>query len=254
MSPHSRNVPEPRSTNDAWIALPSLFPHLANPDQWLPALQAHARLLAAAEPRVRVTTVRSEHLVQRQYAESLELWRILVEAAAGPPGLVADVGSGGGFPGLVMATVAPATRFVLIEPLRKRAGLLRAAAAELGLSNVEVLATRAEEAGRGDLRDSCPAVVARAVAPLAELLEYTAPLVAPGGLLLLPKGSGLERELEEAAPALQALACSVVKVRPMRPEVSQLVRVLVLRKDGPTPAAYPRRPGVPRKRPLAIRA
>lgn len=231
-----------------WDALPGLFPAFTAPGRWLPLLQRHAVLVVAAAPRVRVTSVAPGDMVRRQYAESLELLRLCPEIVSAA--VLADVGSGGGYPGMVAAVVLPATRVHLVEPLRKRARLLEEMAAELGLANVTVHAVRAEESGRGPLRDACEAVTARAVAGLRELLEYTAPLCAVGGTLALPKGSALAGEVDAAATAMAALGCEFVEARPMRPEVAAQVTVAVLRKTAPTGERYPRRPGMAGKRPL----
>ena len=233
-----------------WDELPALFPGFEDPRRWLPLLQRHQELLNEAAPQTRVTTVSASESIQRHYAESLEIWRIALAEAAPEPGLVADVGSGGGFPGLVMACISPGTRFALIEPLQKRARLLVAISDSLGLENVEVLPQRAEDAGRGHLRDRCDIVTARAVSPLAELLEYTAPLARRGGLLILPKGSAGPEELLAASKALSILRCSPPAWQPMRPEISSTLTVLLVPKTGATSKLYPRRPGTPGKTPL----
>jgi len=232
-----------------WGELPGLFPGFPRSDRWLPLLQRHARLLAEAEPHTRVTSVEGPAFVQRHYAESLEILRISLEAAPTSNVLV-DVGSGGGFPGLVMACVLPGTVCWLVEPLQKRARLLQSLAEALGLANVHVLARRAEEAGHGELRDAAELVTARAVAPLSEILEYTAPLAATGGLIALPKGSALPVELASAGNALAELRCLLRETTPMRPAISASIAVVLFEKVAATPPEYPRRPGIPRKRPL----
>lgn len=231
-----------------WDALPALFPGLPDASRWLPLLQQHASLIEAAEHRVRVTAVRPEDAIRRQYAESLEVADLARTLSAGGPAI--DVGSGGGYPGMVLAIVMPAWQVHLVEPLRKRAALLEEMAAALGLANVQVHAMRAEEAGHGPLRELAPIVTARAVAEVRELLEYTAPLAAPGGHILLPKGSRAGDELAAAALALRELGCTVESQRAMRDGISDAARILVLRKGGNVAAKYPRRPGVPGKRPL----
>ena len=235
--------------NLTWVDLPALFPGLPNPGRWLPLLERHAGLLEAASSRVRVTSVPPAEAVRRQYAESLELLRIIETRSPGPTGL-ADIGSGGGFPGLVIAVVCADTQVHLVEPLRKRAALLSELAEALGLVNVVVHPLRAEEAGRGALRDSLPVVSARAVAELRELLEYTAPLTAPGGLIALPKGSAFEPELAAAANSLAALGCEFEASIPIRAEISETLSVGLFRKVAFTAPGYPRRPGAPAKRPL----
>ena len=233
-----------------WDELPALFPSIESPETWLPMLQHHSALLLAAEPHTRVTSVAPEDVVRRHYAESLEMWAAILHAVASLPRSIVDVGSGGGFPGIVMACVAPGVRFALVEPLQKRARLLESIAAELELENVQVFAQRAEEAGRGPLRARSEVVVARAVAALPVLLEYTIPLTAVGGLVVLPKGSGLELELEQAHSAMARLGCRCIDTIPMRPEISETLTLALFRKDRGTPAAYPRRPGHPAKNPL----
>jgi 16S rRNA (guanine527-N7)-methyltransferase len=231
-----------------WDELPDSFPELPGPGRWLPLLQEHARLLEAHRLQVRTTSVEGDDMVFRHYAECLELLR-LVQPKLGE-GPVVDVGPGGGFPGLVFAAVMPGIPITLVEPSHKRAALLDLAAAAMALHNVTVLPLRAEEAGRGAFRETATLVTARAVAPLAELLEYCAPLARPGGWIALPKGSGLAEEIERAGVALRELACAVPSVEPMRPEVSASPFVLLVEKTGRVAERYPRRPGMPRKRPL----
>jgi 16S rRNA (guanine527-N7)-methyltransferase len=232
----------------AWGQLPGLFPEFEDSDRWVPLLQRHLALVEAAAPIVRVTSVPRGEAVRRHYAECLELLR--VASRDGLPSSVVDVGSGGGYPGLVIAAVLPDVPVTLVEPLKKRARLLVDMATALGLGSVEVLAERAEEAGRGPLRDAAELVTARAVAPLAELLEYTAPFARPGGRLVLAKGSGLVAELNAAAGALAELRCRLVSVTPARPSIASSLSFAVFEKLEATPERYPRRPGIPGKRPL----
>ncbi|MDE2669595.1 MAG: class I SAM-dependent methyltransferase [Chloroflexota bacterium] len=230
----------------AWESLPELFPDLAESERWLPLLRRHAQLLA--ESPVQTTTVKGEMVVARHYAESLEAYRL---SGSQEEGVVVDVGSGGGFPGLVIAAVAPGLEVHLVEARRKRADLLGEMAEALGLANVRAHGERAEEAGRGALRERGNLVIARAVAPLPVLLEYTAPLAATGGTIAAVKGSRGEAELAEAGTALEALNCEHTGTKQMRSEVAGQMRVLLFRKRGATPSRYPRRPGMPEKRPLA---
>ena len=234
----------------AWSDLPDLFPAFAGAGRWLPLLERHAALIEAAAGRVRVTSVPREEVVARHYAESLEALRIVLAAMPAPPALVSDVGSGGGFPGAVVAAVLPETVVHLVEPLKKRARLLEELTAELGLANVTVHPLRAEEAGRGPLRDATDLVVARAVAALPVLVEYLAPLARSVGTVAAIKGSGAQTEVTEAAAALDALGCANPRIAPMRPAVSETMRVVLLDKLGATPERFPRRPGIPEKRPL----
>jgi 16S rRNA (guanine527-N7)-methyltransferase len=126
-----------------------------------------------------------EELLDRHLLESLAL-KPLIDGES-----VADIGSGGGLPGIPLAIVLPDTRFTLIESRRKRASFLRHAAATLGLANVEVAHSRAEALGPRQFAT----VLARAVAPPRELLEIAAPLVAAGGRLVLLTGADKAREI-----------------------------------------------------------
>lgn len=233
----------------SWDDLPLLFPGLGDPVTWLLPLQRHAAMVEAAAGHTRVTSVPAAEAVRRQYAECLELLR-LARTVVPTVTTCIDVGSGGGYPGIVFAIAAPEIAITLVEPLQKRARLLESMTAELGLKNVTVVANRAEDAARGPLRDSAALVTARAVAELRELVEYTAPFARPGGWLLLPKGSTAPDELAAAATALETLRCTHRATLPMRPQVSETLAVLGIEKHGATPPKYPRRPGLPGKRPL----
>ncbi|MFO0555812.1 MAG: 16S rRNA (guanine(527)-N(7))-methyltransferase RsmG [Polyangiaceae bacterium] len=117
---------------------------------------------------------------------------------------VADVGSGGGVPGIPLAIARPELQFTLIEATQKKATFLREAVADLGLTNVDVLPERAESLAKLPLhRGRYNVVIARAVAKIAELVDWTAPLVAPGGRELFIKG---ERAPDELAAAKKTLA------------------------------------------------
>jgi len=232
-----------------WNDLPPLFPSFAEPERWLPLLQRHAELLAAAAEHTRVTSVESGDLVQRHYAESLEILR-LAELAGASGNVLVDVGSGGGYPGMVIACVRPLAAVHLIEPLQKRARLLAEIANELGLTNVSSHPDRAEDAARGPLRQQASLVTARAVAALPVLLEYTAPFAAPGALLALPKGSRFEEELAASNRARSILGCDYLGSRQMRPEISESLSLALFRKSAPTPSRYPRKAGTPQREPL----
>lgn len=128
------------------------------------------------------------------------LWtrHILNSALVAPllrPGRVGDVGSGAGLPGLVLAIMRPDVSFVLIEPMERRVAWLERQAAELELANVEVVRARAEEA---KLKGALDQVTARAVSALRTLIPITAPLVRPGGELVLMKGAGVDAEVTAA--------------------------------------------------------
>lgn len=246
MPPRGSEILAPALAPLSFDALPALFPGFADPDRWLPLLRRHLDLVEAAAERVRVTSVSPGDSVRRHYAESLELLRL----AGDFEGAICDIGSGGGYPGMIVAAVLPGTAVHLVEPLRKRASLLTEMAGELGLSNVSVHALRGEEAGRGPLRGANGLVFARAVAELRLLLEYTAPVTKVGGTIALPKGSRGDGELAAAGNAMAELHCEYLDTLRMRPEVNSAVTIVRLRQVSTVPEKYPRRPGMPERRPL----
>ena len=124
-----------------------------------------------------------------------------------PGGAVIDVGSGGGVPGIPLAIARPDLRVTLLEATQKKAAFLEAVAAAVGLSNVTVVAGRAEQEADGPLARSFDAVTARAVAPLRGLLPWTAIFARPGGRLLFIKGQRAAQELTEAKGALKQWRC-----------------------------------------------
>ena len=167
---------------------------------------------------------------------------------------IADLGSGGGFPGLVLAIALPDAQLTLVESAARKADFLSETAEAMTLDNVAVVAERAElwalEAREQDV------VTSRALASTSILLEYAAPLLRVGGSLVAWKGSLGDGELADAAFAAQELQMS----SPLTVEVTEdLVRgadrrqLIVSEKLAATPDRYPRRPGIAKKRPLAAK-
>jgi 16S rRNA (guanine527-N7)-methyltransferase len=202
--------------------------------------------LVAAEP-ASITTVRDPaEGADAHVADSLVALDLPVVRAARR---VADLGSGGGFPGLVLAIARPAAHVALVESVGRKCAFLTGAVSELGLGNVEVVHGRAEAwpegIGAHDL------VVVRALAPLAVLVEYAAPLLEVGGALVAWKGRPDPAEEADGAAAAQAVGMSAPEAIPVQPFRQARERHLYLTsKVSPTPARFPRRPGMARKRPI----
>jgi len=163
-----------------------------------------------------------------------------------------DVGSGAGFPGLVVKLVMPELRVVLLEATRKKAEFLRWMANDLGLVGVEVVAERAEEAGRhADLRESFDVVTARAVGPLPVVLEFGLPLCKVGGSLIASRGGEGLHQAQEAFGVAAKLGGTMKGAERVDVEgVAERTVLVVVDKTAPTPGEYPRRTGIPSKRPL----
>jgi 16S rRNA (guanine527-N7)-methyltransferase len=144
------------------------------------------------------------------------------------PGLVGDVGSGAGLPGLVLAIARPDVSFVLIEPMERRVAWLNEQVDELGLSNVTVVRARAEDARLDRPLDQ---VTARAVSAFRKLLPLTAPLVRNGGELVLMKGAAASSEVEAAAREIRRFAVHDIEVLTLGEgvltEVTRVIRAVI---------------------------
>jgi 16S rRNA (guanine527-N7)-methyltransferase len=163
---------------------------------------------------------------------------------------IADIGSGAGFPGLVLAVALPTARVELIESIGRKCEFMRRAIEAAGIENAEVVNARSEELAAGPGRERFDAVTARAVGRLSTLAELASPLLREGGVLVAWKGrrdEGEERELERAAGSLAMEPERILAVGPYAG--SRHRHLHVLRKSGETPADLPRRPGMAKKRP-----
>ncbi|NPV89039.1 16S rRNA (guanine(527)-N(7))-methyltransferase RsmG [Coprothermobacteraceae bacterium] len=163
-------------------------------------------------------------------------------------GVVLDIGPGGGLPGLVLAISLPNTRFVMLDSSQKACTFLQSMCHELSLNNVEVVHGRAEEFGKSN-REAFDAVVSRAVAETRILVEYAAAPLKLGGTVYLWKGPAWREELERANRAVAELGLEFLGVHRYLLGDKQRV-IIALKKIKETPLRYPRKPGIPEKRPL----
>ena len=198
-------------------------------DHWLEALVATPGLTAAGD----LAAARRIHVDDA-----------LAAAAYVEQGPVVDVGSGGGSPGIPLASARPELRIDLLEAQRRKCEFLESAAA--AFPNVEIVCARAEEHARGEGREAYGTAVAQALAQPPVALEWCLPLVREGGRVVLLAGAV---DVDQAAAAAEAVGGG-------GPEVvvlpgSERRTLLVVPKVGPTPERFPRRPGTARKRPLA---
>jgi 16S rRNA (guanine527-N7)-methyltransferase len=187
-------------------------------------------------------------LVSRPAGELIEDSLVLLDHLAEATRIV-DVGSGGGLPGLPLKIARPHLRVTLIEADQAKAAFLVRACAALGLSDVQVLARRAEDVGQDPIyRESFDAALARALAPMPVLVELCLPLVRVGGRLLAQKTES--EDLDVARRAIETLGGAMNSVVAAPSSVRRAGTVVVVDKVRPTPAAYPRRAGVPARKPL----
>lgn len=220
----------------------------------LAQFETYYRELADWNLRMNLTSVIGYEEVQvKHLLDSLSVLPALGHLLP-PDARVVDVGAGAGFPGLPLKLVCSSICLALVESTGKKANFLRHMSETLGLEGVEVYAGRAEElAHRPELRESYDLALARGLARLPTLLEYTLPFTRPSGLVAAWKhgGEGLRTELASARNALQTLGGRIRSIYPVKATGLEDNRVVVLiEKTRPTPEGYPRRPGMPRKQPL----
>ncbi len=219
-------------------------------------LRAYTHRLLATNRRVNLTGLRDEAaLLQRYLLDSLALLPVMaqtlgysVEALRARPLRGIDVGSGGGAPAIPLVIAWPALRMTLVEATAKKARFLQEVSQSLALS-LQVLPQRAEEvAHQPTHRERYELVTARAVAALPALVELTLPFLQIGGWAFFPKGERALEEAHTALAAIQILGGELVHVVPH--PGSDAGFIVVVRKVATTPGKYPRRPGIPTKRPL----
>lgn len=199
---------------------------------------------ALADPEAPTTVHDPAEAVDVHVADSLAGLAVPALRAAGR---IADLGSGAGLPGLALAVALPDAIVTCVESAGRKAAFIAATAEAMGLANVEVRPVRVEEWTDG----RCDAVCARALAPLAVLVEYAAPLLQDGGALIAWKGARDPDEELTAARAADEVGLEPHPVRQVAPFPGADHRHLhVFVKARPTPARFPRRVGVARKRSL----
>ena len=165
---------------------------------------------------------------------------------------VADVGTGAGFPGMVLKIAFPHLQMTLIDSLNKRLNFLNHVIEELGLTKIVCVHGRAEDVGKNKAyREKFDICASRAVANLAVLSEYTLPFVKIGGYLIALKGQKLDEELEQGKKAIKILGGQIEEILDVHvPETDLNHRIAKIKKIGSTPKQYPRKAGEPTKKPL----
>lgn len=168
------------------------------------------------------------------------------------PASLIDVGTGAGFPGLALKILCPSMRVTLVESVGKKANFCSHMIELLGLENVDVMTARAEDVGQmPDQRERYDWAVARAVAALPVLAEYLLPLVKVGGGVLAQKGESGPQEAHAAEKSLKLLGGQLRQlVKVELPGVADERYLVIVDKVAATPPAYPRKPGIPAKKPL----
>ncbi len=215
----------------------------------LNAFEIYWRELQEWNSRVNLTSiVDRDQVIVKHFLDSLSVAPLL------PPELpisLVDIGSGAGFPGLALKIVHPRLRVTLVDATRKKVEFLQHMISQLGLQDISALQARVEDLAQNPRhREWYDRAVARAVADLSVLLEYTLPLVQVGGVFIAQKGSQVEEEIYGAGRALLVLGGRVSATVPVQLPGLEPRHLIVVDKLAPTPRTYPRRAGLPERKPL----
>ncbi len=217
----------------------------------LDAFEQYAQALVEWNQRSNLTRITDPaEIAVKHFLDSLSVYPLL------PPlpldAALIDIGTGPGFPGLPIKIVRPELRLSLVESVGKKTAFLHHIVESLGLHDVKVITARAEDVGRqADHRERYDVAVARAVTAMQILAEYTLPLLKIGGRVIAQKGQSPAKEVDAADRAIKLLGGQLEAIRAVTvPYLSAERHVVCLRKVSPTPKQFPRRSGLPAKRPL----
>ncbi|HOQ69637.1 MAG TPA: 16S rRNA (guanine(527)-N(7))-methyltransferase RsmG [Anaerolineaceae bacterium] len=216
----------------------------------LRAFRDYERELLTWNEKINLTAIREvEDIRTKHFLDSLST---LLELKDPAPTTLVDVGTGAGFPGIPLKIALPDLRLTLVESIGKKSEFCRHVVNQLQLDEVEVLTLRAEDVGQQSrYREQFDWAVARAVASLPVLAEYLLPLVRVGGALLAQKGGNAHAEVHAAERSIQLLGGSLRKLSLVTlPGVVDERYLVVVDKKAATPPIYPRRAGMPLKKPL----
>lgn len=214
------------------------------------AFQVYEKELLSWNEKYNLTAIREPEAIRTKHF--LDSLTVLPEMIDPPVERLVDVGTGAGFPGIPLRIVLPDLRLTLVESVGKKADFCRHIVEVLKLDNVEVLTTRAEDLGQQpQYRERFDWAVARAVSAMPVLVEYLLPLVRVGGAVLAQKGENAHAEVQSADKAIRLLGGTLRRVsRVTLPGVADERFLVVLEKKAATPPQYPRRAGIPVKKPL----
>jgi len=203
--------------------------------------------------RVNLTAITGYEDVQiKHFLDSLTVTLAWQQLITSTDFRLIDVGTGAGIPGIPLKILFPSIKLVLLDATAKKAAFLHHIKHKLGLDDVEIVVGRAEEiAHQNQYREKFDIVLSRGVAPLPTLVELTLPFCAIGGSFIGQKKGAIDLELSQANKAISLLGGNLREVKRVDlEEFADERRLIIIDKLSPTPQLYPRRPGIPSKRPL----
>jgi len=220
-------------------------------EEHLTQFEIYYRELVEWNQRFNLTAITDYEAVQvRHFLDSLSCM-LALHGRLQRTTRVVDVGTGAGFPGIPLKIICPGISLTLVEATRKKVTFLEHLVERLGLQDVRVLHARAEELGRRPThRERYDWALARAVAEMPTLAEYLLPLTRVGGSVLAQKGESAPAEVHAAEEAIRILGGKVERLIPVHLHgIAETRYLVIVGKVAATPEKYPRRPGVPSKRP-----
>lgn len=213
----------------------------------------YLELLVQWNQKINLTSLKTpREIIIKHFLDSISCIKIINKYIDTEEISVIDVGAGAGFPGIPIKIICPSVKLSLLEARNKKSMFLEKVTDEMNFQKVKILNGRAEIFGQGtDHRERYDIAISRAVARLSVLSEYCLPLVRVGGLFVAQKGRSYKEETDKALKAVQLLGGELIGVENVRiPFINQERYLLVIKKIKGTPSKYPRKEGLPQKRPL----
>lgn len=213
----------------------------------------YLKLLSQWNKKINLTSLKTpQEIIVKHFLDSLSCIKALNNYTNLENASIIDVGTGAGFPGLPVKIVSPSISLSLLEAKKKKIIFLNEIKQEINFQKVEVLTGRAETFGKHpDYRQKFDIVLSRALASLSTLSEYCLPLARVGGLFVAQKGRAYQEETNKALRAIQLLGGELIGVENLIiPFMDQERYLLIIKKIKDTPLEYPRKEGIPQKRPL----
>ena len=213
----------------------------------------YLELLVQWNQKINLTSLKTpQEIIIKHFLDSISCIKIINKYIRIEGIHIIDVGTGAGFPGVPIKIVCPSISLSLLEARKKKTIFLEKITKEINFQKVEILNGRAETFGKcPDYRQKYDIVLSRALAFLSTLSEYCLPLVRVGGLFVAQKGRSYKEEIDKALKAVQFLGGELIGVESVRiPFINQERHLLIIKKIKDTPSEYPRKEGIPQKRPL----
>ena len=213
----------------------------------------YLELLVQWNQKINLTSLKTpQEIIIKHFLDSISCIKAINKYIDTEGISVIDVGAGAGFPGMPIKIICPSIRLFLLEARKKKTIFLEKVTEEMNFQQVKILKGRAETFGKGtDHREKYDIAISRAVARLNVLSEYCLPLVRVGGFFIAQKGRSCKEETEKSLKTVHVLGGELTGVENVRiPFINQERYLLVIKKIKDTPSKYPRKEGLPQKRPL----